>query len=364
MLPLPGMKVEQLNLHSAQLLYNSRLSTQGTTSKPDLPRSDNHSRHSVFEYPPSGIVDFMRKPKALREGSTIGIVAPGSNVDRDALHRGVAALEHSGYHVRYSDQVFLQEYYFAGAHAVRAAELMQMFADPKIDAIFCARGGYGCHHLLRRLDPEVLRENPKIFLGYSDITVLLQYLENQCQMASFHGPMVAREFALGEPYYNRQNFLSCVAQAGRGQRITASGLETLRPGSARGRLTGGCLSLLTATLGTKWEIQTEGKILFLEDVNAKPYQVDRMLMHLKLAGKLERVRGLVFGVMLNCRQSADQGYRLQDIILKTVEDYSFPILYGLPSGHTESGSLTLPFGVEATLNADDQYLELEEAAVE
>jgi len=306
----------------------------------------------------------MRKPKALGEGSTIGVVAPGSNVDREAFLRGVAALEQSGYRVRYSDQVFLQEYYFAGAHALRAAELTRMFSDPGIDAIFCARGGYGCHHLLQRLDPEVLRANPKIFLGHSDVTVLLQYLENQCQMVSFHGPMVAREFALGEPYYDRQNFLSCVAQSARGQRITASGLETLRPGSAQGRLTGGCLSLLTATLGTTWEIQTEKKILFLEDVNAKPYQIDRMLMHLKLAGKLDRVRGLVFGVMLNCRQSAEQGYRLQEIVLKTIEEYSFPVLYGLPSGHTETGSITLPFGVEATLNADEHYLELEEAAVE
>jgi len=306
----------------------------------------------------------MRRPKALREGNTIGIIAPASNVDREAFLRGVAALEQLNYRVRYSDQVFLQQHYFAGAHELRAAELMQMFADPQIDAIFCARGGYGCHHLLQRLDPDVLQANPKIFLGHSDVTVLLQYLENQCQMVSFHGPMVAREFALGEPYYNRQNFLGCVADVAGGQQVTASALETLRAGSAHGRLTGGCLSLLTATLGTPWEIQTDGKILFLEDVNAKPYQVDRMLMHLKLAGKLDKVRGIVFGVMLNCKQSDTQGYSLQEIVLKTLEEYSFPILYGLPSGHTESGSLTLPFGVDATLNADDRYLELKEAAVE
>src|SRR5262245_12384355 len=306
----------------------------------------------------------MRKPKALGEGSTIGIIAPASNVDRDALLQGVATLEQMGYRVRFSEQIFSQEYYFAGSHAARAAELMRMFEDPQVNAIFCARGGYGCHHLLQRLNSEVFRTNPKILLGHSDVTVLLQYLENQCQMVCFHGPMVAREFALKEPYFDRQSLLSCVAQPSRGQRITASGMETLRTGLARGRLTGGCLSLLTATLGTPWEAETEGKILFLEDVNAKPYQIDRMLMHLKLSGKLETVRGLVFGVMLNCRQSPDQGYRLQEIILNTIEEYAFPVLYGLPSGHTESGSLTLPFGVEATLNADEQYLELEEVAVE
>ena len=157
--------------------------------------------------------------------------------------RGVAALEQSGYRVRYSDEAFSQEYFFAGGHALRAAELMRMFADPQIDAIFCARGGYGCHHLLQRLNPEVLRANPKILLGYSDITVLLQYLENQCQMVSFHGPMVAREFALGEPYYDRQNFLGCVADIAGGQQVTASALETLRAGSAHGRLTGGPVTL-------------------------------------------------------------------------------------------------------------------------
>jgi muramoyltetrapeptide carboxypeptidase len=240
---------------------------------------------------------------------------------------------------------------------------MRVFADPHIDAIFCARGGYGCHHLLQRLDTATVRANPKVFLGYSDITVLLQYLENQCQMVAFHGPMVAREFALGEPSYDRQNLQQCVTQAVGGQRITAGGLETLRTGSAHGRLTGGCLSLLVATLGTAWEVQADEKILFLEDVNAKPYQVDRMLMHLRLAGKFEKVRGLVFGVMLNCRQSDTLDYRLEEIILRTLEGYSFPILYGLPSGHTESASLTLPFGVKVALDADGQYLELEEAAV-
>ncbi|MCI0625302.1 MAG: LD-carboxypeptidase [Acidobacteria bacterium] len=306
----------------------------------------------------------MRKPKALREGSTIGIVAPASNVDREALLQGVLALEQAGYRVRYSDQVFSQEYYFAGTHDQRAGELTRLFADPGIEAIFCARGGYGCHHLLQRLNPEVLRGHPKIFLGYSDVTVLLQYLENQCEMVSFHGPMVAREFALGEPLYDRQNFLSCLTQRIGGHRIRSLGLETLRPGTARGRLTGGCLSLITATLGTEYEIQTEGKILFLEDISAKPYQIDRMLMHLKLARKLDKVRGVVFGEMLNCVQSADQGYRLQEIVLNTLSEYSFPILYGLPSGHTTTGSVTLPFGVEVTLNADAQYLELEEAAVE
>lgn len=306
----------------------------------------------------------MLKPKALKKGSKIGIVAPASNVEKEAFLKGIAALSEADFQVQYSDFIFSQHYYFAGSHEDRAGELMRLFANPEIDALFCARGGYGCHHLLAYLKPEMLRLYPKILLGYSDITVLLQFLENHCEMVCFHGPMVAREFALGKFYYDEENLLQCLTRLVPGQRITAAGIETLRPGIAQGRLTGGCLSLLTALLGTPYEIQTEGRILFLEDVNAKPYQVDRMLMHLKLAGKLDSVRGIVFGEMLNCAQSPDQNFRLQDIISSILNEFEFPILYGLPSGHTTRGALTLPFGVQVTLNADEGTIELDEAAVE
>lgn len=306
----------------------------------------------------------MLKPKALEPGNTIGIVAPASTVDPEAFVKGVAELQSSGYKVRYSDSIFARERYFAGPHEARANELMQFFRDSAIDGILCARGGYGCQHLLSYLDAATIQNNPKVFVGYSDITVLLQYLENQCAMVCFHGPMVAREFALGEPFYNRQNFVQCTTSLQPGLRLTASGLETLQPGTARGRLTGGCLSLLTATLGTDYEFQTDNKILFLEDVNAKPYQIDRMLMHLKLAGKLNGVRGVVFGEMLACVQSPDQSYRLQEVLVSILTEYRFPILYGLPSGHTTTGALTLPFGIEVILNADAQYLELLEGAVQ
>jgi muramoyltetrapeptide carboxypeptidase len=306
----------------------------------------------------------MQKVNALKPGGTIGIVAPASSVKEESLLNGSAELQRLGFHVCYSESVLARHYYFAGLHEERAAEVTQMFEDPRIDAIFCARGGYGCHHLLTRLNPGRINANPKIFIGYSDITVLLQFLENACQMTCFHGPMVARELALGESFYVKESLLECLTRVSPGQRITSSGLETIQPGIARGRLTGGCLSLLTATLGTAFEIQTAGKILFLEDVNAAPYQVDRMLMHLKLAGKLEKVQGIVFGEMLNCVLSSEQEYGLQEIIFDVLKDFRFPVLYGLPSGHTSTAALTLPFGVPVVLNASEQYLELEEAAVQ
>jgi len=305
----------------------------------------------------------MQKVKALKAGGTVGIIAPAGSVNAESLLKGSAELQRLGFQVISSDSVLSQRYYFAGSHEERAREFTQMFEDPEIDAIVCARGGYGCHHIVSRLDRERIAAHPKIFVGYSDVTVLLQFLENACQMTCFHGPMAARELALGEPFYVRENLLECLTRLGPGQQITAPGLETLQPGVARGKLTGGCLSLLSATLGTPYEIQTAGKILFLEDVNTRPYQVDRMLMHLKLAGKLEEVQGIVFGEMLHCAPGSKQDYSLQEIIFDILSDFGFPILYGLPSGHTSTGALTLPFGVTALLDANEKYLELEEAAV-
>ncbi len=348
------------------IISASQLKTPKRAIRVQVPSSASLSTKLPVVVPASGssLCSLMLKPKALVPGNTIGIVAPASTVDPEAFVKGVAELQSGGYKVRYSDSIFARERYFAGPHEERANELMRFFRDPTIDGIFCARGGYGCQHLLSHLDAATIQTNPKVFVGYSDVTVLLQYLENQCGMVCFHGPMVAREFALGEPFYNRRNFVQCTTSLQPGLRLTASGLETLQPGTARGRLTGGCLSLLTATLGTNYEIQTENKILFLEDVNAKPYQIDRMLMHLKLAGKLSRLRGVVFGEMLDCVQSPDQSYRLQEVLVSILTEYRFPILYGLPSGHTTTGALTLPFGIEAILNADEQYLELLEAAVQ
>ncbi len=304
----------------------------------------------------------MQKAKALKPGDTVGIIAPASPVDRQEFLRGVSEIQRLGYRARYGNSLFSTHYYFAGSHRQRAAALMDLFTDPKVKAIFCARGGYGCQHLLDLLDPETVQAHPKIFLGYSDVTVLLQFLENQCGLVCFHGPMVAKEFAQGEPYYIRKNLLDCLTRTRPGQRLRCPASETLRPGSARGRLTGGCLSLLAASIGTPFELQSQGKILFLEDINARPYQVDRMLMQLKLAGKLEGVRGFIFGEMLHCRE-ARQAFALQEIIFSVLKEFHVPIWYGVPSGHTSTRALTLPFGVDVRLDVGERWLEVEEAAV-
>ena len=304
----------------------------------------------------------MQRAKALQPGDTVGIAAPAGCVQRPDLLSGISEIRRLGYRVHYNDSLFSRHYYFAGSHRQRAESLMTLFTDPGVKAIFCARGGYGCQHLLDLLDPETLQAHPKIFLGYSDVTVLLQFLENQCGLVCFHGPMVVKEFAQGEPYYVRKNLLHCLTETRPGRRLHSPGSLTLQSGTARGRLTGGCLSLLVASLGTPYELQSQDRILFLEDINAKPYQVDRMLMQLKLAGKLQGVRAFIFGEMLDCSQ-AGQAPAIPEIALSLLKEFQVPIWYGLPSGHTSTGNLTLPFGVEVRLDAGQRWLQFEEAAV-
>ncbi len=305
------------------------------------------------------------KPPALRPGDTVGIVAPASNIKRDLLEQGCAVLRNLGYTPFYLDSIFEQDLYFAGSAARRARELEEMFERDDIKAIMCARGGYGTNYLLRELDPAKIAGHPKIFVGYSDITTLLTGFADSARFVTFHGPMVTKDFACpdGVDQASWQSALSGIA----GWEIVSSrdsGVEGLVDGTAEGILYGGCLSLLVASLGTPHEIRTAGTILFLEDVNAKPFQVDRMLMHLKLAGKLEGVKGIVFGEMLDCMQSQDQPYTLQEVVLRIVGELGVPLAFGLRSGHVTRKNITLPIGVHASLrvNGRDVQLKILEAA--
>jgi len=307
------------------------------------------------------------KPKALQTGDTVGIVAPASNIKRELLEQGCEALRLLGYKPFYLDSILEQDLYFAGSPKRRARELEEMFTRDNVRAIVCARGGYGANYLLGELDPAKIAGHPKIFVGYSDITTLLTCFCDAARFVTFHGPMVTKDFAHadGVDLVSWQAALTGLA----GWEITSgaeSGAGGLVDGTAEGVLYGGCLSILVAALGTPHEIGTNGTILFLEDVNAKPYQVDRMLMHLKLAGKLAGVQGIVFGEMLDCNQSQGQPYTLQEVILRIVGDLGIPIAYGLRSGHVTRKNITLPFGVRASLrvNSGEATLKILEAATQ
>jgi muramoyltetrapeptide carboxypeptidase len=306
------------------------------------------------------------KPPALRPGDSVGIVAPASNVKRGDLEAGCEGLRRAGYRPFYFDSILDQDLYFAGSVERRARELEEMFARDEVRAIVCARGGYGANYLLPVLDLEKIKTHPKIVVGYSDHTALLTYFADAVGLVSFHGPMVAKDWARvdGVDMASWQAALAGAAawelNVGAG-----SGVSGLVEGSAEGILYGGCLSILVASLGTPYEIRTEGTILFLEDVAEKPYQIDRMLMQLKLAGKLNGVRGIVFGEMLNCAQNANQGYTLEEVVLRIVGSLGVPVAYGVRSGHVTAGNITLPVGVRAglTVSGGQVSLRILEAAV-
>jgi muramoyltetrapeptide carboxypeptidase len=288
------------------------------------------------------------KPPALRPGDSVGIVAPASNVKRADLEAGCEALRRAGYRPVYSASIFEKDLYFAGSVERRARELEDMFVRDDVRAIVCARGGYGANYLLTELDIEIIKAHPKILVGYSDITTLLTYFLDVAGLIIFHGPMAAKDWS-HENGVDLPSWQTAVSGSIPWDVALGTGASGLVDGEAQGILYGGCLSILVASLGTPYEIKTEGTILFLEDLAAKPFQIDRMLMQLKLGGHLDGVRGIIFGEMLDCVQATNQDYTLQEVVTRIVGDLRVPVAFGVKSGHVTSSNITLPFGVRAKL---------------
>ena len=226
-----------------------------------------------------------------------------------------------------------------------------MFERDDVKAIVCARGGYGANYILPALDLKKIAAHAKILVGYSDITCLLTYVLDATGLVTFHGPMIAKDFAReqGVDFSSWQTLMGATPEF---DSANHSGFKPLVNGSAEGTLHGGCLSILVASLGSPYEIQTAGMMLFIEDVATKPYQIDRMLMQLKLAGKFNGVKGIIFGEMLDCVQAPKQGYSLEQVVMRVVGDLGIPVAYGLPSGHVSNANITLPLGVSVGLEVD------------
>jgi len=304
------------------------------------------------------------KPPALRPGDTVGVVAPASKIKPSDLHAGCRALERAGYRPFCFDSILDRDLYFAGSTERRARELEEMFKRDDVHAIVCARGGYGANYLLNRLDPDVIKAHPKIFVGYSDITCLLTLLVDNAGLVTFHGPMVAKDWT-HPGGVDLSSWQSVLGNASPQEIRLNEDVTALAEGEVEGNLYGGCLSILVASLGTPYSIKPSGTILFLEDIAAKPFQVDRMLTQLKLGGHLDDVRGIIFGQMLDCVQSVDQDYTLQEVIMRIVADLGVPVAFGVKSGHVTSGNITLPLGVPASLSVRQGKVSLKllEAAV-
>jgi muramoyltetrapeptide carboxypeptidase len=293
------------------------------------------------------------RPAALQPGDTVGIIAPASGFRRDELEAGCAELLRLGYQPFYLPSIFERALYFAGTPERRVHELHEMFRRPEVKAILCARGGYGSNYLLPDLDLELIRANPKIFVGCSDVTTLLTYLCDAARLVTFHGPMVAGDLARPGGV-DEDSWLTALSSGKTYERrFDADEVQPLAQGNADGVLYGGCLSLLVASLGTPYEMSTKGTILFLEDRAERPYRIDRMLMQLKLAGKFDGIQGIIFGEMIDCAEPGTLDYTLQQIVMRILADLRIPVAFGLKSGHVSSGSITLPFGVRAKLSVGE-----------
>ena len=256
--------------------------------------------------------------------------------------------------------------YYAGTAQERAGDLMAAFADPEIDGILCTRGGWGSAELLPLLDANVVRANPKVFVGYSDHTSLHIWLAQQCGLPSFYAPMVAADFgrANGVDAASWSHAFSGDAQWSLGAN---EGLRVLRPGFAEGTISGGCLSIYAEAIGTRYAPAPadEPRVLFLEDIGTKPYQWDRMLLHLRYAGLLENVTGIILGDMEQCVAEPERAL-LEAAILHSLKDFCGPIAIGLRSGHVDTPNVTVPLGVRVKLDlsvVENRRLEFIEAAV-
>lgn len=305
------------------------------------------------------------KPPALGPGDLVAVVAPSSNLKADYLARGTAELERLGFRVRIEEDILAKDRYTAGSDERRAVELMRAFADDEVKAVWAARGGYGATRLFHLLDEKLLRAHPKVLVGYSDVTALHLYCYRRFGWVTFHGPMVARDLAGGEGHYDKQSLLRALSGGPIGD-LTSPRVEMLHSGGGgevQGRLVGGCLSLISALMGTPDELDTRGSILFLEDTAAKPFHIDRMLTQLDQAGKFDEVRAIIFGEMTDCEQHPEQGYQIQDVLAGCTAHLNVPVVFGLASGHSPVNNLTLPLGIDATLDCTRGVLRIGEAAV-
>lgn len=292
---------------------------------------------------------------ALKAGDRIRAIAPASPFDREQFLAGGRILSDMGFAVSYGENIFHREGYFAGTDAHRLAMLHEAFADPTIQAVWCVRGGYGSMRLLPYLDRKAIRKNPKLFIGSSDITALLNFLCAHCGMATLHGPMIT---TMARADKTALQSLASAVNGGKPIAVSADPLETIVAGQATGPVAGGNLSTLAHLMGTPFFPDLKGAVVFLEDIGEKPYRIDRMLTQLLFSGSLDRAAGICLGTYHNCGE--------KDEILKVFRDrlsqLPIPVAAGFPVGHGGS-SRTLAIGLEASLDAVEGTLCYTESAV-
>ena len=306
----------------------------------------------------------MIRPRALRSGDRIAIVSPASPFSREELDAGIAELRALGYDPVFDDSIFDEHLFSSGTADSRAAAFRRAWSDPGIAALIAVRGGYGSVQMLPLLAAWKPQQTPKLFIGYSDNTSLLSWLTCQCGMTALHGPMLERRLARGEQGYHRASFRALVQGNGVGLELAPDGLTVLRAGDAAGPLFGGTITPLAGSLGTPFAFDPpRDSILFLEDVNERPYRVDRLLTQFRQAGILDKASALIFGEMRGCQQEG--GPTIDDVLMAVAREFDGPVLKGFPSGHTAGPAWTLPLGVRIRVRAASRPAVLvEESPVE
>ncbi len=306
----------------------------------------------------------MIKPRPLRLGDRVAVVAPASPSNREEFDAGLAELERLGFEPVFEPSVFDRAGYVAGAAEARAAAIRTALADDSVRAIFCVRGGYGSVHVLPRLDPADVRRARKPLVGYSDLTALLTFVTGCCGVVAFHGPTVAGRLERGPAGYDEATFLGALTGSEPLGPLHAPGLEVLQTGEASGPLAGGNLTQLAASMGTPFAFDPpERAVLFLEDVNERPYRLDRLWTQLRLAGVIGRASAIVFGEFPGCDEPGGE-VSGRETLAGLSRDFPGPVLFGFPAGHTPGAAMTLPLGVRARVVTGGQpALVIEEAAV-
>lgn len=314
------------------------------------------------------------RPPRLKPGDVVGVITPSTpatNPDRLALVE--RTIKHFGLQVKWGKHIGKKSGYFGNPVQERLDDLHAMFRDPEVKGVFPIQGGYGTPQLLDGIDYDLIRRNPKVFTGYSDITALHLAIHKRTGLVTFHGPNVFSTLT----DYTQKHFRKAVFDAAPVGAVTNPPesnslrpkylLRTIRPGKATGRLVGGNLTLISTTMGTPFEIDTRGAILFLEDIGEEPYRIDRMLTQLRLAGKLDQAAGIIFGDCVGCTPNdykpfVAAGFSLGEVLDSILGSVKVPVLSGLTIGHVED-QLTLPMGVMATLDAEAGTLEIKESGV-
>ncbi len=307
----------------------------------------------------------MIKPRVLKTGDTIGVVAPSSPSKLGEEKIVESLLKELGFKAKLGKSCFSGYGYLAGSDEIRANDMNHMFFDTEVDGIICLRGGYGTPRILDMLDYDLIIKNPKVFVGYSDITAIHIALNHKCNLVTFHGPMVASDMATKFDDFSKESFLKAITTAKPiGELCNPEGqqIACFQGGIAEGKIVGGNLSLIAATMGTPYEIDTKEKLLFIEDIDEKPYSIDRMLTQLRLAGKLEQCSGIILGDFNNCiPEKCEDSLTLMEVFMDIIKPLGKPAIYNFRSGHCDP-KITVPFGVDAILDATKKQLIIKESA--